>query len=345
METSNTADVVLSAFCKAVSRFTLPSRVRGDRGGENLKVAVYMVRRRGLNRASYMFGSSTRNTRIERVWGEVGSQLARRWRGFFQRLERMYDLNQENPHHLWLLTELFLDDLRKDCAMFVQQYNHHGIRGEGRNQTPEVSTLCVVVSQDDKHKLQDMYLLGQLQHGAYVEQDARDDWIDEDPHQLCALYGVDETPRQEDSGHSESSEEETEDARDVDLTGALEASIVDIVGEDPAPAEEDIVERVRRQLHHRPAPVPRIQDPFTERSLDKAFFWKTLARAAAQNILPSGYGLIAGEEGFGEWSSLEKVIVGKRRRGREYKVTLSREIWEVRVKVWVQGMEGLAHMT
>jgi hypothetical protein len=31
--------------------------------------------------------SSTHNTRIERLWVEVGTQFAQRWRGFFSQLE------------------------------------------------------------------------------------------------------------------------------------------------------------------------------------------------------------------------------------------------------------------
>lgn len=137
VETSNTADTAFAAFRQAITKHTLPSWVRGDRGGENLKVAVYMVQYRGLRRASFMFGSSTRNTRIERLWGEVGSQVARRWRGFFQRLEREFYLVLKNPHHIWLLTRLFLEDIRCDTANFVEQFNHHPVRGTGRNQTPE----------------------------------------------------------------------------------------------------------------------------------------------------------------------------------------------------------------
>ncbi|KAF5347492.1 hypothetical protein D9758_015069 [Tetrapyrgos nigripes] len=54
--TSNSASTVLDVFIKAVERYDLPSRVRGDRGGENKKVSVYMILRHGLNRASYMWG-------------------------------------------------------------------------------------------------------------------------------------------------------------------------------------------------------------------------------------------------------------------------------------------------
>ena len=139
VSTSNSADTVLQAFLQAVNNHGLPSRVRGDRGGENLKVAMFMIQQWGLNRASFMFGSSTHNTRIERIWGEVGSQLAHRWKGFFQRLGHQYYLNQKNPHHLWLLSNLYLQDIQADCSAFTEQYNHHGIRGKGKGQTPEVS--------------------------------------------------------------------------------------------------------------------------------------------------------------------------------------------------------------
>ncbi|KAE9386033.1 hypothetical protein BT96DRAFT_960656 [Gymnopus androsaceus JB14] len=52
--------------------------------------------------------SSTHNTRIERLWVEVGSQFARRWRAFFTHLEHIHCLKRKNPHHLWLIHHLFL---------------------------------------------------------------------------------------------------------------------------------------------------------------------------------------------------------------------------------------------
>jgi hypothetical protein len=54
---NNTAETVSILFREAVGRYGLPSRVRGDRGGENVKVAVFMVMYRGPKRASFMWGS------------------------------------------------------------------------------------------------------------------------------------------------------------------------------------------------------------------------------------------------------------------------------------------------
>jgi hypothetical protein len=232
---SNSAETVMNAFMKAVAAFGIPSRVRGDRGGENLKVAVYMIHCRGLNRASYMFGSSTRNTRIERLWGEVGSQLARRWRGFFLKLEREYYLDRDNPTHLWLISELFLEDIQADCDHFVQQYNHHGIRGDPKGQTPEVRThfhfadsVCIG-NRLLMSIVQDIYLIGQIEHGVYA--DGESDWPDVDPHLLSEHYGIDEEQLNVNPDHS-GSESEGEDQDqpapmgDAELLDLLEEGFV-----------------------------------------------------------------------------------------------------------------------
>ncbi|KAJ7175538.1 hypothetical protein C8R46DRAFT_890999, partial [Mycena filopes] len=95
---------------------------------------------------------STRNTRAERMWVEVGSQFARIWRGFLQRLERLHGLDCDNPHHLWLVHYLFLDEINRDCENFRNYWNHHPVTGKGKNQTPL-----------------DMRLVGELMHGKYAD--------------------------------------------------------------------------------------------------------------------------------------------------------------------------------
>lgn len=48
---------VLKLFLEAIIEYGCPSRVRGDRGGENMDLAIWMIMYRGANRASFMWGS------------------------------------------------------------------------------------------------------------------------------------------------------------------------------------------------------------------------------------------------------------------------------------------------
>ena len=59
-------------FIDAILKHSVPSRVRGDRGGENRDVSILMILLRGLGHASFMWGSLVFNTQIERLWVEVG---------------------------------------------------------------------------------------------------------------------------------------------------------------------------------------------------------------------------------------------------------------------------------
>ena len=53
---NNRAETVLNLFLDAAEEYQVPSRVRGDHGIENLKVAGYMERVRGVARGSYIWG-------------------------------------------------------------------------------------------------------------------------------------------------------------------------------------------------------------------------------------------------------------------------------------------------
>ena len=130
-------------FIDAILEHGVPYRVRGDRGGENRDVSILMILLRGLKRVSF---PSVFNTRIERLWVEVGRRFVRRWRAFFIRLEKCHLLERTNPHHRWLLHYLFLDMINKDCQSFCEEWNAHPISGVGRGQSPNVSNYSIITS-------------------------------------------------------------------------------------------------------------------------------------------------------------------------------------------------------
>ena len=66
---NNRADTAFGAFMKGVSDYGLPSRVRTDRGGENILIGEYLLNSRGTGRNS----RSVHNQRIESLWRDLFS--------------------------------------------------------------------------------------------------------------------------------------------------------------------------------------------------------------------------------------------------------------------------------
>ena len=61
---NNRADTVLSAFIKGVQLFGMPSRVRSDKGGENVLVAEYMLQHQQAVDRPFIAGRSVHNQRL-----------------------------------------------------------------------------------------------------------------------------------------------------------------------------------------------------------------------------------------------------------------------------------------
>ena len=99
-----------------------------------------MILLHGLNCASFMWGPSVFNTRIERLWVEVGRQFVHQWHAFFLHLERCHLLQRDNPQHRWLLHYPFLDLINQDCQKLCEEWNSHPISGAG-GRSPNVSDL------------------------------------------------------------------------------------------------------------------------------------------------------------------------------------------------------------
>ena len=105
VSTNNNAETVLNCFIKAVSLYGLPSRVRSDKGGENVKVSEYMLNHpnRGPGRGSFITGRSVHNQRIERLWRDVFSGCIHLFYNVFYTLEEANLLDPSNEKDVFCL--------------------------------------------------------------------------------------------------------------------------------------------------------------------------------------------------------------------------------------------------
>ncbi|CAH0546672.1 unnamed protein product [Brassicogethes aeneus] len=131
----NKALSVMDCFRKGVSQFGLPSRVRGDRGTENIGVARYMITERGCNRGSFIVGRSVHNQRIERLWSEVNRVVSKQFKQLFLYMEEVQILDEHNEIDLFSLSYVFLPRILRTLNEFIRQWNHHGLSTE-RNRSP-----------------------------------------------------------------------------------------------------------------------------------------------------------------------------------------------------------------
>ncbi len=60
--TNNLGSTVRDLFLESVNEYGAPSRVRGDRGAENLEVSTWMIMHRGPSRGSFLWGTCVSNT-------------------------------------------------------------------------------------------------------------------------------------------------------------------------------------------------------------------------------------------------------------------------------------------
>ena len=128
--TNNQADTVFTLFQEAIAKYGVPSRVRSDRGGENIDVAKFMIENRGLNRGSHIEGTSVHNQRIERLWRDVFSYVLQLYYSLFYFLEDNGLLDCELDSDLYALHFVFVPLINRALKQFQDAYNNHSLRTE-----------------------------------------------------------------------------------------------------------------------------------------------------------------------------------------------------------------------
>ena len=127
---NNRADTVATLFRVAVRECGLPSRVRSDKGGENVAIARMMLSVRGTGRRSHIVGSSVHNQRIERLWRDTFRCVCHFFYSLFYNMEELGILNPISDADLFALHYVFIPRLNHQLLQFMAAWNHHPLRTE-----------------------------------------------------------------------------------------------------------------------------------------------------------------------------------------------------------------------
>ena len=129
--TNNRAETALKGFLQGVERYGIPSRVRGDFGGENVRIADFINHNGGV----YIRGPSVHNQRIERLHYDTTHCVLSHFIDLFIFMEENSILQRNDLIHLFSLQFVHLPRIQFALDEFREGWNHHPVSTE-RNKTP-----------------------------------------------------------------------------------------------------------------------------------------------------------------------------------------------------------------
>ena len=146
----NRSETVLELFLEAVTKYGLPSRVRADKGGENVLVSQYMLLhpKRGPGRGSFITGRSVHNQRIERLWRDVFSSCTAHLYHLFYSMEDEGILDPVDELDLFCLHFVFLPRINRQLESFKAAYCRHKLRTEHSSTPLQLWTQGIMTSED-----------------------------------------------------------------------------------------------------------------------------------------------------------------------------------------------------
>lgn len=141
---NNDPYVVCKYFADCVKELNgVPCIVRSDHGTENVNIELMQRILRNINGdrqarlgASFLYGRSTSNQRIEGWWSKLPAMGLKTWKEHFTRMDMLGIIDTSNDIHIECIRYCYLNLLRRELRLIRVQWNTHHIRANRASYSP-----------------------------------------------------------------------------------------------------------------------------------------------------------------------------------------------------------------